>query len=71
MEAFDAMFKESHRQSAKVDSVMVGRFIRSCLVAGGVETAVELREAALSQGIAVNSNEERMLKNALSKRMAP
>lgn len=68
MEVFDAMIKEAKRQSILVDANVVGRFIRSLLLAGGIETAVEVREAARRQGIAVNGNEERMLKNALAKR---
>jgi len=71
LEVFDAMLETASRRRERVDPVVVGRFLRSCLLANEVQVAVELRDVAQRAGIAVDPAVEKMLKNALAKKSRP
>jgi pentatricopeptide repeat protein len=71
LEVFEAMIRESQRQSAPVDTHTVSRFIHSCLSSGAPDTAAAIREAAECAGISLQPRGEKWLNNSLAKRTRP
>jgi len=65
---FDAMLEATQCRGERLDPVMAGRFLRSCLLGNEMAVATELRDKIRHAGIIIGAQVEKMLNTALAKK---